>query len=252
MTQFPTSSPQLLVLPKSDSACCIDVANILPPLLQSVKHPESPIPLNDAERMVRNSAIDKEIIERENWGKKTESYVKMRSIAMNEVEGLYPSDHLDTKYSRDMYRDVRKLEQMVIHKLYTEMEGKPCFAPILSRFLEMQRELTATQEEELEQQRKELEGKFKEGRSRAITDETVWEAYREAMKARLRQRQAFFYSAAYTSPGRSYCDGCRVTEFSRFYRPSSAFRDHLSLRCFVGNTELRGFRGVNSLGWWGR
>ena len=157
MSQFPSLPPIYLVLPHANQSCAVDIANVLPPFLQSIRNTSVPMPVSDKEWRDRNAIVDRGIIEREQWAQKTEAYKRMRGASLAEVNGVLPSDHLGAKYSRFIYKDVRNLETMIVEKLYEEMKGMECMRSVVKRFEEMKKELSITEAEEKKAIREELE-----------------------------------------------------------------------------------------------
>ena len=115
-----------------------------------------PMPKSPRQWRARNQVVDHDIIEREAWAQKTATYEAMRGAAMAEVEGNLPSDHLETKYSREIYKDIRSLESMVVEKMFAEMKKKKCMMKVIKRYESMLRELEPTAAEEKNAIREEL------------------------------------------------------------------------------------------------
>ena len=62
MSQFRPAPAQYLSLPGEDSSCSIDIANILPPFLRSVRNASMPMPKSPWQWRARNQVVDHDII----------------------------------------------------------------------------------------------------------------------------------------------------------------------------------------------
>ena len=249
MSKFSRLPRQDLCLPGKDCICSIDIANILPSFLKSVRNTSIPIPPSDENWQARNRIIDHDIIEREEWAQNTLAYETMRASALKEVEGDLPSDHLETKYSKEIYKDIRNLEWMVVEKLVEEMKKKNCTMKVIQRYEEMKKELESTVADVWDNIREELKKKKSLKSSNVVvTDKEVIAVYRVKVKEQLNKYRNHFYSTSYQSSGSSVCDGCSFKD-RKYVRPQTrVFLNGAVMRCFIGNTENRRCHGYKCLG----
>ena len=246
MSQFPSLPPIYLVLPHANQSCAVDIANVLPPFLQSIRNASVPMPVSDKEWRDRNAIVDRDIIEREQWAQKTEAYKRMRGASLAEVNGVLPSDHLGAKYSRFIYKDVRNLETMIVEKLYEEMKGMQCMRSVVKRFEEMKKELSITEAEEKRVIREELE-KNQESPDGVVPESAVLHEFNSHKEALTSLRRFFFYTTSYKSEGAHGCDGCYDMQKAHPLMKTVSFPDGVVMRCFIGNREIPNFHGVHCL-----
>lgn len=208
-----------------------------------------PMPKSPWQWRARNQVVDHDIIEREAWAQKTATYEAMRGAAMAEVEGNLPSDHLETKYSREIYKDIRSLETMVVEMMFAEMKKKKCMMKVIKRYESMRRELEPTAAEEKNAIREELKKKRSpESHDAEIPEGKVLSIHHSNQQALMRLRRALFYTTNYQSGGSVICDGCYRKDITYPFPQTRTFPEGTIMRCFVGNSEIRHFRGVKCLG----
>ncbi len=244
MGQYPAELPVYInMLPNmTDESCMVDVANILPGPLSPRKAWPKSSNWTDKTFQERNKLVDAEMLAQEKWIRSTKEFDKMRSVVMEEDNAMYPSDHFDYGYTRNVYLHIRNLESMVVDTLYQRMQQSPCFKSIDDKYIRMNEELLPTQTERLEKIRAEIYASRRKNRARyknlVVTDEEVnSELTRREEEARKQKMLAFRSVKYYSDTNQSYCDMCNL----RWPKPgkASSLPEHFKIRKWIGNKEVK-------------
>lgn len=189
----------------------------------------------------RNEIVDAELLAQEKWIRSTKEFDTMRRVVMEEKSAVYPSDHFDYAYTRNMYLHIRDLESMVIDALYQRLEQSSCFQPIYEKYLRMNEELLPSQTEKMEKVRSDLIAGKRKNMSRrqrtvVISDEEVKaELFRREDDARKQKLKAFQSVEYYSDKAQAYCDMCKLRWSKK--GTVSSLPEHFTIRKWVGNQE---------------
>ena len=155
---------------------------------------------------------------------------------------MYPSDHFDYGFTKNTYLHIRRLESMVVDKLYQRMQKLPCFESINTKYEQMNEELVMTQAERLEKTRASMysiqrKKKGKHSKRMILTDEEVMsELKRRDEEAWRKKIRAFQNVKHYSDMDQSYCDICSMRHFKQ--GTVSSLPEHFKIRKWIGNVEV--------------
>lgn len=227
--------PEYLLI---NSACQLEVSNILPPDYM----PRNSLPRgdysNESKLFQAYRQVDKDIMHSESKVSETPEYLQMRDEVLEDRDIVYPSDHLSVQYTRLVYLNVSDRERRVVNMLYDRMNHSECMQPILQKFRRMTEELAVDKELLWNQTKRIILSEMEtNGQLTDTLDEMIEDRIRTDQYQKRRERLNRYFSVKYYSSDQQYCDGCPMPSGIKHFKAIHQYPKHYLIRKWIGNEE---------------
>ena len=179
----------------------------------------------------RNRRIDAQLLEEEKEERNSEDYKRM-VLQTQELDGIFPADHMSPYYTVLHFRQVHKTEGKLVSNLTLQWKQEECFQPILTKYDSVRLLLDFKENDWIQDVRTAIS-------NRTATSDLI-EQYHEFLNVltmRKLQLRSAFYNVSCYSDSPIYCDGCDIPR-SKKVKAVLNYPNGLLIRKFVGNDEV--------------
>ena len=179
----------------------------------------------------RNRRIDAQILAEEKEEHSSEDYKHM-VMQIQEMDGIFPADHISPYYTVLHFRQVHKTEGELVFNITLQWRLEECFQPILTKFDSVRLLLDLKENDWIRDVRAAISNK--------TATSSLIEQYHEfqnVLITRKLQLRSAFYNVGHYSDSPVYCDGCEIPRNKKKVKAVLNYPKGLLIRKFVGNDE---------------
>ena len=180
----------------------------------------------------RNRRIDSQLLEEEREERNSEDYKHM-VMQTQELDGIFPADHISPYYTVLHFRQVHKTEGELVSNLTLQWRQEECFQPILTKYDSVRLLLDLKENDWIRDVRTAIS-------NRTATSELIekYHEFQNVLITRKLQLRSAFYNVSHYSDSPIYCDGCDIPRNKKKVKAIVNYPNGLLIRKFVGNDEV--------------
>ena len=183
----------------------------------------------------RNRRIDAQILAEEKEEHDSKDYKHM-VMQIQELDGIFPADHISPYYTVLHFRQVHKTEGELVFNITLQWRLEECFQPILTKYDSVRLLLDLKENDWIRDVRAAISNK--------TATSSLIEQYHEfqnVLITRKLQLRSAFYNVSHYSDSPVYCDGCEIPRNKKKVKAVLNYPKGLLIRKFVGNDEVEYF-----------
>ena len=184
---------------------------------------------NDCDK--RNRRIDAQILAEEKEEHSSEDYKHM-VLQIQELDGIFPADHISPYYTVLHFRQVHKTEGELVFNITLQWRLEKCFQPILTKYDSVRLLLDLKENDWIRGVRAAISNK-------TATSDLIeqYHEFQNVLITRKLQLRSAFYNVSHYSDSPVYCDGCEIPRNKKKVKAILNYPKGLLIRKFVGNDE---------------
>ena len=195
--------------------------------------------LSDDQRRARDELVDKELIANERVLRTEEEFQKQWDETIRKEGDIFAHDHLPAFYVQRSTQLLFQRERAVVGALSARMHSDPCFASVVAKYAEVQKQLSASRAEIIQQVREAVRQRRNARTVRELVKkgELAGVSVGVRMMQRVQAQREYEKKVAVSDAKDAVCDGC----FAAKKEPLLAridYHDGILLRKLVGDTEV--------------
>ena len=196
--------------------------------------------LSDDQRRARDELVDKELIANERVLRTEEEFQKQWDETIRKEGDIFAHDHLPAFYVQRSTQLLLQRERAVVGALSARMHSDPCFASVVAKYAEVQKQLSASRAEIIRQVREAVRQRRSARTVRELVkkEEPAGVSVGVRMMQRVQAQREYEKKVAVSDGAKdAVCDGC----FAAKKEPLLARIDYhngILLRKLVGDTEV--------------
>lgn len=194
--------------------------------------------LSDDQRRARDELVDKELIANERVLRTEEEFQKQWDETIRKEGDIFAHDHLPAFYVQRSTQLLLQRERAVVGALSSRMHSDPCFASVVAKYAEVQKQLSASRAEIIRQVREAVRQRRSARTVRELVkEEPAGVSVGVRMMQRVQAQREYEKKVAVSDAKDAVCDGC----FAAKKEPLLAridYHDGMLLRKLVGDTEV--------------
>ena len=183
----------------------------------------------------RNRRIDAQILAEEKEEHSSEDYKHM-VMQIQELDGIFPADHISPYYTVLHFRQVHKTEGELVSNITLPWRLEECFQPILTKYDSVRLLLDVKENDWIRDVRAAISNK-------TATSSLIeqYHDFQNVLITRKLQLRSAFYNVGNYSDSPVYCDGCEIPRNKKKVKAVLNYPNGLLIRKFVGNDEVEYF-----------
>ena len=180
----------------------------------------------------RNRRIDAQILAEEKEEHSSEDYKHM-VMQIQELDGIFPADHISPYYTVLHFRQVHKTEGELVSNITLPWRLEECFQPILTKYDSVRLLLDFKENDWIRDVRAAISNK-------TATSDLIeqYHEFQNVLITRKLQLRSAFYNVGHYSDSPVYCDGCEIPRNKKKVKAILNYPNGLIIRKFVGNDEV--------------
>ena len=180
----------------------------------------------------RNRKIDSQLLEEEKEEHNSEDYKHM-VMQTQELDGIFPADHMSPYYTVLHFRQVHKTEGGLVSNLTLQWSQEECFQSIRTKYDSVRLFLELKENDWIRDVRAAISNK---SATSGLIDK--YHEFLNVLITRKLQLRSMFYNVSHYSDSPIYCDGCDIPRNKKKVKAILNYPNGLLIRKFVGNDEV--------------